>query len=107
MTTFQDVVEFIDQASETEIHSVWALCKQRQKMLRAAATVMNLSTLNVGDVVVINGISPKYLNGETATVVNLHGSKPGSVQVRLNKTRVGKFNDISPIGIPASCLTLA
>jgi hypothetical protein len=104
--TIQDVVGFIDQASEAEVRSVFALCQQRTKSLRAAASAMNLSTLKKGDTVVLNGISPKYLNGEKATVVNVQGRKAGRVSVQLDHT-VGRFSSLFPIEVPASTLTLA
>lgn len=105
MTTFQDVSVFILGASQQEVDAVWELCRARTKAIRSVEAANNMATLRPGDVVrITSGISPKYLVGAEGVVTPHAASKAGSVSVRLTQS-VGRFSAISPIGVPASCLT--
>jgi hypothetical protein len=105
MTTFQDVAAFIGGASQAEVDSIFNLCKNRTKVIGTVAAAEAMSTMKPGDKVMITGrISPKYLIGATGTVSAQPASRSGSISVVLDHG-AGRFSGITPIGVPASCLT--
>lgn len=79
-TTFPDVLAFIaSQASSDEVSRIFEAGRQRSRMLRT----VQAASVSIGANVVLDNISPKYLNGLTGTVVSIKGAR---AEVLLDET---------------------
>lgn len=115
MTAYEDALAFIRNEASTEdiegIHAAIAVARARLKRQMQNA-------LHVGSKVKTVNLSPKYLNGLTGEVTELHGSR---VEILLdmpstNAIRGTKFGPHSSLpvdlpaplrGVPVSALALA
>lgn len=78
-TNLTDVLTFIaDKASADDLERIWNAARDRQKTLRA----IRAAAVQVGQDVVLDGLSPQTLNGLTGTVLSIAKS---SGQVRLGE----------------------
>lgn len=78
-TNLTDVLTFIaDKASADDLERIWNAARNRQKTLRA----VRAAAVQVGQDVVLDGLSPRQLNGLTGTVVSI---SKASGQVRLDE----------------------
>lgn len=71
--------DILDGNCDEHLDRIVSAVEQRKRTL----ALKEVASLNVGDTVVFTNISPKYLNGKTAQVVELLGDKV-KVQMPLN-----------------------
>lgn len=100
-TRWSDVVDYVVGCTDSEVQLLYGLLRERQKTLRSIAAATAAATIKVGDKVRLRGISPKYLNGATGTVVP--GGGAAKFLVQLDQA-IGKFPAALPLTVPASCL---
>jgi hypothetical protein len=72
---------------------------QRYKLKQNETAAKNLIEISVGDKIVFKDIRPKYMIGETATVI---GKRRTKLEVKLDSP-VGRFGE-STVVVPASCV---
>lgn len=71
-TTPADVIAFIvARADETDLANILNAVKARRKALGQ----INAAAVKVGQRVTLDGLSPKYLNGLTGTVLSVEGAR--------------------------------
>jgi len=92
------VEQIINGDLDGELDSIKEALRQRRKLKSSQKTAMAMITINVGDIVVLKNLTPKYVNGERAKVVKKNRTK---FQVKLDKP-VGRFGTL--VTVPASCL---
>ena len=77
--------------------------QQRRRIARQTSNAVKFGNFSPGDKVVFNDQArPKYLQGETATVVKLKRTK---IEIRLDR-QAGKFPANVPITTPVSIVDL-
>lgn len=109
-TTFTDVVDYIDQADETEIDTAFTALRNRQKALRDRRALAVIR----GAEVTLTDLSPKCLNGLHGIVAALSG-KRASVRLDAASTATlrqagsrrfyipAEEDEYLVTGIPTSC----
>lgn len=108
--TLADVLQFVaSHATETDIGAIHDAARMRTKALHA----VRAATVTLGANVRFAGLSPKYLNGLSGTVVEISGQR-GTVRLDEKSTaalrRQGRRFYIAPTvaeyemsGVPLSC----
>lgn len=100
----KQVTAFIESVDSDGLDVLWAACKARQKALRSSKVIEGLATFNVGDVVELTGLSPKYLNGCVGTVIDKSG---GKIRIKFTED-FDNFRATSRFGktavVPANCV---
>jgi len=76
----------------------------RMKYLREKATKRNINTLSPGDIVEIDGLRPKYINGLHAEVVEIHRTKVSIRIIEAHRGRAKRFG-FGIVKAPAANLT--
>lgn len=101
-----EVLAAISTMTESQLMAVRDAANGRQSILRQIAASVALDTLEVGAEVVLQDLSPKYLNGARGTV---SGKRDGKIVVALSepirfdiRNRFG-----STVTAPASCVKAA
>jgi hypothetical protein len=105
-TSLADVIEFIVRTANLEdIDTIHQAARDRRTILGRVQASLTSSLLKPGDKVTLSGLSPKYLNGMTGTVVERKGGsgKPKFI-VKLDDS-AGRYVSDRPVGVPAQCLT--
>ena len=96
------LTEILTGDHDAQLDAIVDAVKQRRKASRNAAATINLASIAVGDRVVLKDVSPKYMIGQTATVVDKRRTK---IEVRLDNP-VGRFSDVLGLVVSASCVEL-
>ena len=102
-TRLCDVLHAVRQGQfDDDINDLIDTLVDRRKAVRAKRATDMKSSLSVGDKVFVSNVSPKYLEGITATVVDIprRGKK---VLVRLSET-IRHWTEGTEVNIAASCL---
>lgn len=88
--------------SDDDLKRISDACHEAHKTLRKASAAETLANVKVGDTVRIGeGVSPKYLRGEKATVKAVRGTK---LVIRINgQPEFGRFG--GDVRIPAELVT--
>jgi len=60
---------------DAEITQIINAVRERQKLIRSANTAVNISEIEIGSKVKLKNISPKYMNGERATIIGKKRTK--------------------------------
>lgn len=102
-----EVLSSIATMSHEDLNRVFVAVKARTSVLRAEATMTAITNFEIGDPVVLQGLSPKYVNGATGNIVGVLGSK---FRVKLGddasnwraRARYGL-----ELSVPASCIRRA
>ena len=92
--------DIINGDYDAELTQIYKAANYRLKMLKEVKVATIKSTLSVGDVVMLNGLKPAYLNGKEATVV----------QVNRKRVVVNMVEQIARFGpectVPLQCVSL-
>lgn len=114
MTGINDVIAYIHhEANEHDITGIVEAMKLRRKMINAERA----STINIGDTVRLDGLSPKALNGTRGEVTSINAQRtrtdieldqPSCVKLALSRTRFARVVSIGATsyllrGVPISC----
>jgi hypothetical protein len=93
-----DIITFINSGEvDDDLDTIIDTARSRQ---RRAATA-RAQEFRRGDIIrVVGNISPKYLLGAEATVVEVAG---GKITARMN-SEVGRYREGAEVGIPAVCV---
>lgn len=91
------IADIIAGAYDDQIDAITDAARSRRNALRTAQA----HTLKEGDVVVLSGLSPKYINGKRATVVAVKRTRVTVIPVEP----VGKFSGLCDV--PMFCVSLA
>lgn len=91
------IADIITGRYDDQIDAIAEAARSRRNALRTAQA----HTLKEGDVVVLSGLSPKYINGKKATVVAVKRTRVTVSPVEP----VGKFRGLCDV--PLTCITLA
>ena len=98
--TISDVINSL--TTREEITLAYSLLKARSNtvnILTSASTVANITN---GTRVKLQGLSPKYVNGKTGTVMSIKGLK---IQIRLDES-IGRFSKAVPVTVSAASVTI-
>lgn len=98
MNTLQDALVFVFNADEHELKRLQMAVTERSRQIRTERKHEALATFQTGDRVELQGLSPKYLNGTTGTILRIEGTR---FAVTLDH-QVGKYHGV--IRIPASAV---
>ena len=103
MTAFNEILNSIHSgAVDGQISLLFDALRDRQKTVRKISEAQNVATLKPGTAIVLDGLSPKYLNGLTGTVASIQGTTVG---IKLDqKLYQGKFWGTETLRVPASCV---
>jgi hypothetical protein len=93
------VTDILSGVHDSELDSIRESVNQRQKLTQAAQAAVTMTSISVGDKIVFKDIRPKYMIGETATVI---GKRRTKLEVKLDSP-VGRFGE-STVVVPASCV---
>jgi len=104
MTDLHEAITFIRTADENDLAVILEAYKAQARNLQNARTIESVASLNVGDAVELFGLSPKYLNGCTGSVIGKDSTKlvvefDGEWHNAKPKARYGPS-----IKVPAGCL---
>jgi len=83
---------------DSELEAILEAVHQRRKLMRGASKAVAMVSLKIGDKVRLKGLSPKYVNGSTAKIVDKKRTK----LVVVLDTPVGRFK--GRVTVPADCL---
>jgi len=97
--TMTIVTDIISGVHDSELDSIREAVNQRRKLTKSAHAAVTMTTISIGDKIVLKEISPKYMIGETATVT---GKRRTKLEVKLDSP-VGRFGG-GTIVVPASCV---
>jgi hypothetical protein len=75
MTDLHEAITFIRTADENDLAVILEAYKAQARNLQNARTIESVASLNVGDTVELFGLSPKYLNGCTGSVIGKDGTR--------------------------------
>lgn len=99
--TLDKIITMIGRADDWELRQIIDASNRRLKDMRARDTYQAISSINIGDIVELRDIRPKYMSGARATVTDRKGTK---FVVSLHDGL--KFRGRSSvITVPASCVT--
>lgn len=88
--------------SDEELASISNAVRTAQDLVKQRRSAILKATLKVGDKVTLSGLSPKGLNGLTATVIGIAKSK---VKVEMpTDYRAGRFSGAKGVGVPLTCV---
>ncbi len=105
MTDFNDVLNYVNNATDNELDLLFAASKRRRKAIQAQTAALNAATLKKGDRVVTKKLSPKYLVGLPGTVDRIDGDKIVVVIDEVRRFEMGRYNNYDGrVTVPASCL---
>jgi hypothetical protein len=98
-----DQIESLD--SEDDMRLVFDACRTAQRNLRDAKAQAARQTLKRGDKVKLTGLSPKYLNGLTGTIV----ARPTGKRIEVKLDSPGMAGRYAPSGdrpmrVPLTCV---
>jgi len=92
--------EIIAGQHDEELDQIREALQIRRKLKSQEATAIAMATLKAGDKVILKNLSPKYINGLTAKVVEKRRSK---IAVLIDEGQhTGRFG--RHVTCPASCL---
>jgi hypothetical protein len=95
-----NISDYIAQADQATIDSLFRKLQARQNQLRADKAAENARKLEIGSEVTLTGLKPKYLNGARAQVLSFPSAGKVEVQLRDMLYR----NRSSRVTLPLSCL---
>ena len=107
MVTLQDVMTFVETATDDQLDILHGAAKARTKALRANAKMAALAQFTIGDKVELFGLSPKYLNGCTGTIAS-RDLERFEIQLDdsfLNDRAAGRYG--KSLNVPANCVKAA
>jgi hypothetical protein len=105
-TNFTDVISYITlHATSEEARRINKAATERVKLLGKMEGSLMASLLKPGDKVTLSGLSPKYLNGMTATVKEAAQGRETKVTVVLDDEHRATRYGTRPVKVPAQCLT--
>jgi hypothetical protein len=93
------VADIINGNHDSELSEITDAVNHRKKLKRSQTTAIAMATIVVGDIVILKGLTPKYVNGLKAKVV---GKKQTKLNVTLVDGPVGRFG--GSCTVPASCV---
>jgi len=105
MNDIYDALDFIGDADTKTLDTLSEAIRSRRKSLGHMAALANVAEIQPGDRVKTHGLSPKYLNNLTGTVLELTGTK---ITVEFDDTpaaRRGRARFGPTPRVPAACLT--
>lgn len=91
--------DIISGKHDSELDELSEVIRQRKKLTRSQNTALAMATIKVGDIVVLKNLSPKYVNGLKAEVIEKKRTK---CAVKLVDGAVGRFS--GRVTVPASCM---
>jgi hypothetical protein len=92
--------EIINGDHDDDLQSIQDACRERKKLNRSKDTALAMSTLKVGDVIVLKGLNPKYINGCQGKITEKRRTK---FTVRLDDGQhTGRFG--KTVVVPATCM---
>jgi preprotein translocase subunit YajC len=92
--------DIISGVHDHQLEEMSEAIRQRKKLKRTQNTAMAMVTMKVGDVVILKGLNPKYINGLRGKVVDLKRTK---ISVMLDEGQyTGRFG--RRVVCPANCL---
>lgn len=94
------VTDIISGVYDSELDSIREAVAQRRKLTKSAHAAVKMTTISIGDKIVLKEISPKYMIGMAATVT---GKRRTKLEVTLD-IACGRFGKNTPIVVPASCV---
>ena len=93
------VEQIINGDHDAELQSIVEAVRERKKLNRSKNTAIAMVSMKVGDIVVLKNLSPKYVNGLKAKIVEKKRTK---FAVTLVDGSVGRFS--GRVTVPASCM---
>lgn len=90
--------EIINGNHDADLDQIVEAIRQRRKLNRSKDTALTMATVNVGDVVVLKGLTPKYLNGNQGKVV---GKRRTKIEVQMDQA-IGRYGRM--VTVPATCI---
>ena len=93
------IASIINGDHDNDLESISNAVHERRKITRQTDTAIAMVNIKVGDTVILKNLSPKYVNGAEAEVVDKKRTK---LVVKL-KEPIGKFGTL-PMKVPASCV---
>lgn len=97
--------EILDGALDDELETILEAIRNRQVVLRQKETLRKKGEFKVGDKVKFQGISPKYLNGIKATIVEMSGRKSGTVLVNVDEDfRAKRYSGSRNVSVPLTAI---
>jgi hypothetical protein len=101
--TIEDLaIAFVNGDFDDDLEVVFGLYKDRHAQLRQKKQAVLKATIKAGDTGVIEGLSPKYLNGVHVTVKKVEGTKLSVRPTRdMDKWMMRKYS--SGVTIPITC----
>jgi hypothetical protein len=104
---FTDVLAGIALLDDEQLDAVFAAAKTRASFLRSVAKQQALATIKVGDIVKLDGLRPKYLNGMTGMIRSRKGDKFEVTMHTENASADFRSRfQTAALWVPASCLTV-
>lgn len=105
--TLTKVLALVGKASTTEVKAIQQALLLRQKTIQRQEAIQNEAFLQLGDIVRLKSLKPKYLNGRLGEIVDRH---PKGFMVQLNPPSgreamtARRFDGVRPVIVPANCL---
>ena len=100
VTNISDVINSL--TTREEITLAYSLLKARSNTVNLLTSANNVANITNGTRVRLQGLSPKYVNGKTGTVMSVKGLK---IQIRLDES-IGRFSTAVPVTVAAASVTI-
>jgi len=92
--------DILNGTYDSALDQIAAACHERRKLLRNAKAAVTMATVQVGTMVRLKGLRPKYINGVRAKVV---GKRRTKLSVCLDESRQRYLRGMTII-VPSSCV---